>query len=368
MSAIPRANGDNRQHAISLRRLTKRYGAHVAIEDVTLDVAPGEFLSLLGPSGSGKTSILMAIAGFVAPDHGDILLDGVRINELPPEKRNFGVVFQGYALFPHMTVRANVGYPLSVRGVPRAEIGKRVDRVLDLVQLGEFADRLPRQLSGGQQQRVALARALVFEPAVVLLDEPLSALDKKLRAELEIELKALHARLRTTFINVTHDQEEAMTMSDRIVILRDGRIVQIGSPAELYHRPASRFVAEFLGRATFLTGVVESVDDNAFALRIGDRTIRSVISDRALKSGDTAVLALRPERIIVSETTSGTGANCLPGTISSTAFMGMQHFYVVDTPVGAIAALMPSFGGGALKPAGTAVSVEWPLEAAVHVE
>jgi ABC-type Fe3+/spermidine/putrescine transport system ATPase subunit len=310
----------------------------------------------------------MAIAGFVAPDDGDILLDGVRINELPPEKRNFGVVFQGYALFPHMTVRANVGYPLSVRGVPRAEIGKRVDRVLDLVQLGDFADRLPRQLSGGQQQRVALARALVFEPAVVLLDEPLSALDKKLRAELEIELKALHARLGTTFINVTHDQEEAMTMSDRIVILRDGRIVQIGSPAELYHRPATRFVAEFLGRATFLTGIVEAVDDTAFALRIGDRTVRSVLSDRALKRGDTAVLALRPERITVGEGASGSSVNSLPGTIASTAFMGMQHFYVVDTPIGAIAALMPSFGGGALKPAGTAVSVEWPLEAAVHVE
>jgi putative spermidine/putrescine transport system ATP-binding protein len=367
-AAMLDTNGSSRQHAISLRRLTKRYGAHVAVEDVTLDVAPGEFLSLLGPSGSGKTTILMAIAGFVAPDSGDILLDGVRINELPPEKRNFGVVFQGYALFPHMAVRANVGYPLAVRGVARAEIARRVDRVLDLVQLGVFADRLPRQLSGGQQQRVALARALVFEPAVVLLDEPLSALDKKLRAELEIELKALHARLGTTFINVTHDQEEAMTMSDRIVILRDGRIVQIGSPAELYHRPATRFVAEFLGRATFLTGIVDSIADNAFALRIGDRTVRSAMPERGLKPGDQAVLALRPERITLRETRSGDCANHLPGTISSTAFMGMQHYYVVDTPVGAIAALMPSFGGGALKAAGTRVSVEWPLEAAVHVD
>jgi spermidine/putrescine ABC transporter ATP-binding subunit len=361
------SNGGEKQHALSLRHLTKRYGEHVAIEDVTLDVAPGEFLSLLGPSGSGKTSILMAIAGFVVPDAGDILLDGVRINELPPEKRNFGVVFQGYALFPHMTVRANIGYPLSVRGVPRAKIAERVARVLDLVQLGQFADRFPRQLSGGQQQRVALGRALIFEPAVVLLDEPLSALDKKLRAELELELKSLHARLGTTFINVTHDQEEAMTMSDRIVILREGRIVQIGSPAELYHRPATRFVAEFLGRATFLSGIVVTVEGNTFVLRVGDTSVRSLIPGGDLKPGEPAVLALRPERIVVVETVSQDPVNRLPGTISSTAFMGMQHFYIVDTPVGLLAALVPSFGSGPLKEVGTSVYVEWPIDAAVHV-
>jgi putative spermidine/putrescine transport system ATP-binding protein len=361
------SNGRKKQHALSLRNLTKRYGEHVAIEGVTLDVAPGEFLSLLGPSGSGKTSILMAIAGFVAPDAGDILLDGVRINDLPPEKRNFGVVFQGYALFPHMTVRANIGYPLSVRGVPRSEIAQRVLRVLDLVQLGQFADRLPRQLSGGQQQRVALGRALAFEPAVVLLDEPLSALDKKLRTELELELKTLHARLGTTFVNVTHDQEEAMTMSDRIVILRDGRIVQTGSPSELYHRPTTRFVAEFLGRATFLTGVVDDVEGDTFVLRIGAARVRSRLPPGGVKRGDPAVLALRPERMAVVETMSQEGVNRLFGTISSTAFMGMQHFYIVDTPAGPVAALVPSFGGGLLKTVGTAVYVEWPIDAAVHV-
>jgi putative spermidine/putrescine transport system ATP-binding protein len=361
------SNGRKKQHAVGLRNLTKRYGGHVAIEDVTLDVAPGEFLSLLGPSGSGKTSILMAIAGFVVPDAGDILLDGVRINDLPPEKRNFGVVFQGYALFPHMTVRANIGYPLSVRGVPRNEIAERVLRVLDLVQLGQFADRLPRQLSGGQQQRVALGRALAFEPAVVLLDEPLSALDKKLRTELELELRTLHARLGTTFINVTHDQEEAMTMSDRIVILRDGRIVQTGSPAELYHRPTTRFVAEFLGRATFLSGVVDDIEGETFVLRIGDARVRSRIPLGGVKRGDPAVLALRPERMSVVETASQQDVNRLAGTISSTAFMGMQHFYVVDTAAGPLAALVPSFGGGLLKTVGTKVHVEWPIDAALHV-
>jgi putative spermidine/putrescine transport system ATP-binding protein len=361
------SNGRKKQHALSLRNLTKRYGGQIAIEDVTLDVAPGEFLSLLGPSGSGKTSILMAIAGFVVPDAGDILLDGVRINDLPPEKRNFGVVFQGYALFPHMTVRANIGYPLSVRGVPRSEAAQRVLRILDLVQLGQFADRLPRQLSGGQQQRVALGRALAFEPAVVLLDEPLSALDKKLRTELELELKTLHARLGTTFINVTHDQEEAMTMSDRIVILRDGRIVQTGSPAELYHRPTTRFIAEFLGRATFLSGVVDDVEGDTFVLRVGNARVRSRIPLAGVKRGDPAVLALRPERIAVVETASQEGVNRLAGTISSTAFMGMQHFYVVDTAAGLLAALVPSFGGGSLKTVGTKVYVEWPIDAAVHV-
>jgi putative spermidine/putrescine transport system ATP-binding protein len=274
-------------------------------------------------------------------------------------------VFQGYALFPHMTVRGNIGYPQSVRGVPRSEMAQRVLRVLDLVQLRQFVDRLPRQLSGGQQQRVALGRALAFEPAIVLLDEPLSALDKKLRTELE--LKTLHARLGTTFINVTHDQEEAMTMSDRIVMLRDGRIVQTGSPAELYHHPTTRFVAEFLGRATFLSGIVDDVEGDTFVLCVGDVRVRSRLPVGGVKRGDPAVLALRPERMAVVETMSQEGVNRLYGTISSTAFMGMQHFYVVDTPAGLVAALVPSFGGGLLKTVGTAVYVEWPIDAAVHV-
>jgi spermidine/putrescine ABC transporter ATP-binding subunit len=353
---------------LALRGLSKRYGSGTAIDDVTLDAAPGEFLSLLGPSGSGKTSVLMAIAGFMQPDAGDILLDGVRINGLPPEKRNFGVVFQGYALFPHMTVRANVGYPLSVRRVARSEIERRVARVLDLVQLGALADRLPRELSGGQQQRVALARALVFEPALVLLDEPLSALDKKLRAELQIELKALHARLGTTFIFVTHDQEEAMALSDRIAILREGRVVQVGRPAELYDRPANRFVAEFLGRASFLEGIVAACNGKTFILKVNETTLEVTAPASTPRMGERVALALRPERVRVANGVQADPQwNRIAGTVTSAAFMGMQHLYVVDTPLGSIAALVPSFGCGSPQPVGSAITLEWPPHAAIPV-
>jgi putative spermidine/putrescine transport system ATP-binding protein len=354
--------------SLSLRGLSKRYGRAAAIDNVSLDVAPGEFLSLLGPSGSGKTSILMTIAGFVQPDAGDILLDGVRINDQPPEKRNFGVVFQGYALFPHMSVRANVGYPLSVRGVARSEIEQRVKRALDLVQLNAFAERLPRQLSGGQQQRVALARALVFEPALVLLDEPLSALDKKLRAELQIELKALHSRLGTTFIFVTHDQEEAMAMSDRIVILRDGRIEQIGVPAQLYERPVNRFVAEFLGRANFVHGTVEVSNGATFILNANESHLAVAASGVAPRLGERVTLALRPERIrFVNGANPNPNWNRVPGSIVSGAFTGLQHAYLIDSAIGPLAVLIPSFGHGALQSIGSVVSVEWSPDAAIPI-
>ena len=237
---------------LNIRNLCKRFGAFRAVDDVNLEIRKGEFLTLLGPSGSGKTTLLMMIAGFLDITSGDIDLDGVSIAGMPAEKRNFGMVFQGYALFPHMSVRDNVGYALSVRKRPAAEIAARVDEMLDLVQLQDFADRKPGQLSGGQQQRVALARALCFAPPVLLLDEPLGALDKKLRVEVQDQLKDIHKRIGTTFIYVTHDQEEALSMSDRIVIMRQGRIEQVGTPLDLYERPESRFVAGFLGKSNFL--------------------------------------------------------------------------------------------------------------------
>ncbi|MBM3524592.1 MAG: ABC transporter ATP-binding protein, partial [Alphaproteobacteria bacterium] len=247
-------------HNLHIRNLVKRYGSVAAVDDVTFTVERGRFVTLLGPSGSGKTTVLMAIAGFVEPTSGRILVGERDITDLPPEKRNFGMVFQGYALFPHLTVAENVAFPLRVRKIGASETTERVKRALDLVQLGTLGERLPRQLSGGQQQRVALARALVFEPELLLLDEPLSALDKKLRAELQWELKALHQRVGLTFIYVTHDQDEALSMSDEIAILRDGKIVQSGGPGELYDKPRSRFVADFLGKSNFITGVVEHAD------------------------------------------------------------------------------------------------------------
>ena len=241
------STGARSGHALSLRNLSKVYGSLAAVDGVDLDVPRGSFLTLLGPSGSGKTTILMAIAGFVEPSGGSILLDDKDITRFPPDKRNFGMVFQGYALFPHMTVADNIWFPLKVRGVSKADAASKIKNALELVQMGHLAERYPSQLSGGQQQRVALARAIVFEPDLLLLDEPLSALDKKLRADLQWELKSLHQRLGTTFIYVTHEQEEALSMSDTIIILRDGQIEQQGGPGELYEWPATRFVADFLG-------------------------------------------------------------------------------------------------------------------------
>ena len=237
--------------SLQIRNVSKIFGTFKAVSDVSLNVQKGEFLTLLGPSGSGKTTLLMMLAGFLDVSEGDIALDGASIAGVPAEKRNFGMVFQGYALFPHMNVRDNIGYALSVRNRAVAEIEACVDEMLDLVQLQQFADRKPGQLSGGQQQRVALARALCFAPPVLLLDEPLGALDKKLRVEVQEQLKVIHRRIGTTFIYVTHDQEEALSMSDRIVIMRDGAIEQVGTPKELYERPKNKFTASFLGKIEF---------------------------------------------------------------------------------------------------------------------
>jgi putative spermidine/putrescine transport system ATP-binding protein len=284
---------------LEIADVTKRFGKTVAVNDVSLTIEPGEFLTLLGPSGSGKTTLLMMIAGFEDVTSGDILMSGQSITAIPAEKRNFGMVFQGYALFPHMTVRQNIAYPLDVRGRPRAEIDARVDEMLELVQLQTFGDRLPRQLSGGQQQRVALARALCFAPQVLLLDEPLGALDKKLRVEVQAQLKDIHTRVGTTFIYVTHDQEEALSMSDRVVIMNHGEIVQVGSPEELYEKPASTFAAGFLGKSNFLRR-------------------------------DGKVFALRPEKIDAAPLGKGKGENQLTGTIRTITYLGSSLLLMVD--------------------------------------
>ena len=284
-------------HNLALRDVSKHYGSVAAVDRVSLDVPRGQFLTLLGPSGSGKTTLLMIIAGFVEPTAGDVLVDDARITHLPPEKRNFGMVFQGYALFPHLTVFDNVAFPLKVRGVPRADAADRIRGALDLVQLVPLADRYPRQLSGGQQQRVALARALVFTPDILLLDEPLSALDKKLRAELQWELKQIHQRVGTTFIYVTHDQEEALSMSDQIAIIRDGRIVQSGPPRLLYERPATRFVADFLGKSNFISGRVVAVDGDRLVYEVAGCRYVQESAGAPRKVGDEIVVALRPEKV-----------------------------------------------------------------------
>lgn len=325
-----RAETAARSHSLSLRQLTKRYGQQAAIEDITIDVERGRFVTLLGPSGSGKTTILMAVAGFVPPTSGKILLDERDITVLAPEQRNFGMVFQGYALFPQMTVEENVWFPLRVRGHGLAAARKSVKAILDLVQMGHLAHRLPAELSGGQQQRVALARALVFEPDLLLLDEPLSALDKRLRADLQWELSSLHRRLGSTFVNVTHDQEEALSMSDDIVILREGRVEQSGSPELLYARPATQFVASFLGESNFIRGEVSGIEGDRFRYTVRDRSFLQAGPPSPKAADGSVLLALRPEKISVAHEPTNR-PNSLEGQITDFKYFGSTFYLQIAT-------------------------------------
>jgi putative spermidine/putrescine transport system ATP-binding protein len=315
--------------ALRLERVTKRYAGLAALEDFDLEVGRGDFVTLLGPSGSGKTTALMAVAGFVTPTSGRITLDGADITALLPEKRGFGIVFQGYALFPHMTVRDNVAFPLTTRRVGAAEIADRVRRVLDLVQLRGLDDRKPAQLSGGQQQRVAIARALIYEPRLVLLDEPLSALDRKLRADLQAELKTLHRRTGLTFLHVTHDQEEALSLSTRVAVLSGGRLAQVGTPDAIYDRPATRFVAEFVGGTNILAGPVVARDGCEITLHAGGRPIRHVLGAGEPPPGAEAVLSLRPEALAIG---AEGRENMLDGVVSDTDYAGSVMRLTVEVP------------------------------------
>ncbi|REG58395.1 putative spermidine/putrescine transport system ATP-binding protein [Paraburkholderia sp. BL6669N2] len=282
---------------ISFSSVSKSYdGAQYVVDDLNLDVRKGEFLSLLGPSGSGKTTTLMMLAGFESPTHGEIRLDGRRLDDKPPHQRDIGMVFQNYALFPHLTIAENVAFPLSVRRVSRAEQKTRVQRALEMIELPHLANRRPAQLSGGQQQRVALARALVFEPSVVLMDEPLGALDKRLRETMQYEIMRLHRELSLTIVYVTHDQAEALTMSDRVAVFSDGRIQQAATPSELYENAQNAFVANFVGENNGLTGRVVSVGEDWAALALSDGSVIRGRSEPGLRAGDEAMLALRPER------------------------------------------------------------------------
>jgi|LauGreDrversion4_2_1035121.scaffolds.fasta_scaffold20029_2 putative spermidine/putrescine transport system ATP-binding protein len=355
-------------HALALQGLTKRYGSFTAVADVSLRVERGEFLTLLGPSGSGKTTILMCIAGFVAPTAGAILLDGKDITPLPPERRDFGMVFQGYALFPHMTVAENVAFPLRVRKLSAADREAKVRAALDLVQLQGFAERLPRQLSGGQQQRVALARALVFDPALLLLDEPLSALDKKLRAELQEELKALHRRVGRTFVNVTHDQEEALSLSDRVAILNHGKLIQEGAPAHLYEQPRTRFVADFLGKSNFLQGEVRESVPGGFVIGAGaTRIVQAVAENHRPAHGSRVLLSLRPEKItLMSE--QDEADNIVEGRIAAWSYLGAGFGLNVETSdFGLLRVALPTWRTPIAPRDGLAVRLGWSAAASVPV-
>jgi putative spermidine/putrescine transport system ATP-binding protein len=309
---IPKATGAN----LELSTVTRRYGTAAAVDGISLRIEAGEFFTLLGSSGSGKTTTLMMIAGFVEPSAGSILIDGRDVTRLPPSRRDLGVVFQNYSLFPHLTVARNVAFPLEMRGVGRAERETRVRAMLDLVKLPDKADVLPRQLSGGQQQRVALARALVFNPRALLMDEPLGALDKKLREHMQLEIKRLQGELGATVVYVTHDQEEALTMSDRIAVMAAGRIAQLGAPADLYERPANRWVADFIGQSNFIDGIVAA---DGIRLASGER-IRHPAG--AFAAGSAVTLVVRPEKIRIQPSATAATDALLVGTVREAIYVG----------------------------------------------
>jgi spermidine/putrescine transport system ATP-binding protein len=309
---------------LTLTGLVKRFKEGVAVDGLDLDISPGEFFSLLGASGCGKTTTLRMVAGFEQPDAGSITLDGEDLIATPPHKRPVNTVFQSYALFPFMTVRENVAFGLKYQSVDRSEAQARVGKALELVEMQAFEKRKPHQLSGGQQQRVALARALVLEPTVLLLDEPLGALDAKLRKQLQVELRALQKRVRTTFVYVTHDQEEALTMSDRLAVLVDGKVEQLGTPSEIYAQPATPYVAGFMGTANLFDGVVKEVDGDIATCMVGDLALRARASEVAETGADISVV-IRPERVEISpfsDLEGSDGANIHPALVEQIVFLG----------------------------------------------
>jgi putative spermidine/putrescine transport system ATP-binding protein len=311
---------------VRLDRIVKQFGGFTAVDEVSLNVQAGQFLTLLGPSGSGKTTILSLIAGFETPTSGTVSIGERRVDMLSPEKRGVGLVFQNYALFPHMTVAQNVGFPLRMRGLSGREIDPRVMAALDLVQLADQAPKMPSQLSGGQQQRVALARALVYEPTVLLMDEPLGALDRRLREVVKLELVALHRTIATTIIYVTHDQDEALTMSDQIAVMRAGKIVQIGTPREIYEHPVDDFVAAFVGESTLLAGRLGQLDGQYSTVALDSGAIVEAQAPRSITTGSDVRLLLRPEKIRLLPP----GQGWLDGMIADAIYLGDSTRYQVD--------------------------------------
>ena len=346
---------------LRLRQLTKAFGASQAVDRISLDVPAGAFVSLLGPSGSGKTTTLNLIAGFLTPDAGDVLLDERSIADVPPHKRNIGMVFQSYSLFPHMTVAENVGFPLRMRTrLSRQAARQRIDEMLALVQLGHLGTRYPRQLSGGQQQRVAMARALVSHPRLLLMDEPLGALDKKLREQMQVEIKRIHRSVGTTVIYVTHDQTEALTMSDLVVVMHQARVSQVGTPRVLYEAPANLFVADFLGDSNLLTATIAHVSGDELAVELGNgEKIRAARGTSAAAAGSRTVVLIRPEDISVTATDERTaGQDVVAGTIKDISYHG--DTFKLDVALGAdmLKVKVPRERGAGMRP-GQKVFLTW---------
>jgi putative spermidine/putrescine transport system ATP-binding protein len=354
---------------LHISKLCKRYGAFVALAPIDLDVCAGEFLTLLGPSGSGKTTLLSLIAGLTHPDEGEVRMGERDVTYSPPYERDIGMVFQNYALFPHMTIEENIAFPLRMRKVDGEQVLRRVAEVLEIVRLPQVAKRYPRELSGGQQQRVALARCMVYLPSIILMDEPLGALDKKLRERMQLEIKRIHRELRTTIVYVTHDQEEAMTMSDRICLMNAGRIEQIGSPADLYFRPCSLFVADFLGESNLLPAQVSEVSHGEVGVRLAGGTVTQATSSPGRFShGQHVRVMVRPQNLTVARADAGSGK--LVGKLTDIIVSGtLTRLYMDSVAPGLppFVAAYPTRAGGAQQQIGDLVSLDWHAADAVII-
>ena len=362
----PSASASSAEPLVRFRGVQKTYdGVHLVVRQLDLDIQRGEFLTLLGPSGSGKTTTLMMLAGFESPTAGDIVLDGKPITRTPPHKRHFGMVFQNYALFPHLTVGQNVAYPLTVRGIAKPEQAQRVTRALDMVRLQGMAERLPSQLSGGQQQRVALARALVFDPQLVLMDEPLGALDKQLREHMQIELKDLHRQLGVTFVYVTHDQGEALTMSDRVAVFNDGEIQQIDAVMRMYEMPTNRFVAGFIGDSTVLAGTVRAahIDNERCGIVLPDGRVLTGVNVNGVEVGAHVVASIRPERIVLHRHAPDERGNVLQSRVAGVIYFGDHLRLLCSIGEGQHDATVKlALTGGDAPQVGDSVWLEFPPE------
>jgi spermidine/putrescine transport system ATP-binding protein len=356
------ASQSSRPNAVEVKGVTIRYRGVTALDNVDIAIREGEFFSLLGPSGCGKTTTLSAIGGFLQPDAGDVRIEGRSVRGTPPYRRPVNTVFQSYALFPHMTVAENIGFGPRMAGMPRAEIARRVEDALRLVSLSGMGERRPGQLSGGQQQRVALARALVNRPAVLLLDEPLGALDLKLRKQMQLELSRIQREVGITFVYVTHDQEEAMTMSDRIAVMSHGSVVQIGTPQEIYDRPATLFVADFIGLSNILTG---EVLDRVGSVRLSTGTVIRVPAGAAAQAGSKAAVVVRPDHMSLSQAAPGGDSNAISGRITKLSFLGthLQISVAIDAHVEIVVTrpLAPEEQSGPLPERGDDVLVTWAV-------
>ena len=356
--------------SLTVRKLAKNYGQFVALAATDLNVADGEFLTLLGPSGSGKTTLLSLVAGLTHPDGGEVSIGDNEVTYLAPHHRDIGVVFQNYALFPHMTILENIAFPLKMRNVPAGEARERAQAALEMIKLPHIAQRYPKELSGGQQQRVALARCMVYRPSIILMDEPLGALDKKLREHMQLEIKRIHRELGTTIIYVTHDQEEAMTMSDRICLMNAGKIEQLGTPDDLYFRPRTLFVADFLGESNLLPATVAAVQGEQIEVAIGARGIKAQASKNGhLQPGTSLHIMVRPQNMLI-EKAGATAADKLQATVSDVMVTGsLTKVYMssAEPDMPALVAAFPTRVNGEVFHIGDQVALSWHASDAVAI-